>query len=171
MAANVWMGNDRWPSGRNLGEFAQDVFRLENCKTVTPLGGGLQGKFRIRNGLAERKAGKTSVQYARNIMLRVDMHSHHSDASPLLQSLRITAGYQQNMFTQPMLTPGRNRIWLEGRDMGGAKLTAEWNYTLQGCEQAADVSLAEDGKAEKTVALDVERQEDIIMRGVSVRCE
>ena len=32
-ASGVWFGNDNWPTGRSLGEFAKDVFRIENCKT------------------------------------------------------------------------------------------------------------------------------------------
>ncbi len=29
----IWFGNEAWPSGRSAGEFARDVFRLENCRT------------------------------------------------------------------------------------------------------------------------------------------
>lgn len=32
-AKGVWFGNVSWPSGRSAGDFAKDVFRLENCKT------------------------------------------------------------------------------------------------------------------------------------------
>lgn len=32
-AKSVWFGNKAWPSGRSPGEFASDVFRIENCKT------------------------------------------------------------------------------------------------------------------------------------------
>ena len=32
-ATGIWFGNGQWPSGRSCGDFARDVFRLENCRT------------------------------------------------------------------------------------------------------------------------------------------
>lgn len=152
-------------------DYAGLALSADGGKTVTPIGEKLMKSFRIRNGLEERKAGKPSVQYARNLMVRLDMHSHSSDATPLLEALRITAGYQQNMFTQPMLLPGKNTLWLEAKDVENATLTAEWNYTLKGRDDSIELSSAQEGKTEKTVDLDFDRQEDMVMRGVSIRCK
>ncbi len=152
-------------------DYAGLAISADGGKTVTPIGEKLTSKFRIRNGLAERKAGKTSVQYARNIMLRVDMHSHDNDTTPRLQSLRITAGYQQNMFTQPMLLPGKNKLWLQADETNGETLTAEWNFTMKGQEHCLALPLQEDGKAEQTFDIECDRPDDLTMRGVSIRCE
>ncbi|MBL8028575.1 MAG: hypothetical protein JNL74_19275, partial [Fibrobacteres bacterium] len=111
------------------------------------------------------------VQYTKSFLIRLDMHSHSSDKSPLLESLRITVGYQQNMFTQPMILPGKNSLWLEGASLEGDKLTAEWNYTVKGKDGTTALLLSKDGKEEKSIDLGFEEQGDIIMRGVSIRCD
>ncbi|MBL8026188.1 MAG: hypothetical protein JNL74_07245, partial [Fibrobacteres bacterium] len=139
-------------------------------KTVTPISGNITKSFRLRNGMEEKKNGKTSVQYTKSFLIRLDMHSHSSDKSPLLESLRITVGYQQNMFTQPMILPGKNSLWLEGASLEGDKLTAEWNYTVKGKDGTTALLLSKDGKEEKAVDLGFEEQGDIVMRGVSIRC-
>ncbi len=140
-------------------------------KTVTPIAEKVIKGFRIRNGLAERKEGKTSVQYTKGFLLRVDMHSHSSDTTPLLESLRITVGYQQNMFTQPMLLPGKNLLWLEGCEIKKSeKLVAEWCYTIGKVENSVKLELVDGKKTETVVEVNAALQDEIIMRGVSIAC-
>jgi len=140
-------------------------------KTLTPLQENIRGNLRLRNGLTERKAGKASVQFLRSLLLRFDLHSHTSPVSCEIQGLRITAHYQQNMFTQPMLLPGKNRLFLEGKDLGSAKLKATWNFTVKGREESITLENAKDGRVEKEADLSVENVDDIVMRGIAVACE
>jgi hypothetical protein len=140
-------------------------------KTLTTLSANIMKSFRIRNGLEEKKSGKASVQYTKSFLIRIDMHSHSSETTPLLESLRITAGYQQNMFTQPFILPGKNNLWIEGKELDGCKITAEWNYSLKGVDSTTSFVLSKEGKVEQEVDLGFRQPDEIIMRGVAIRCE
>jgi len=138
--------------------------------TVTPLMDKLKGKFRILNGLEERKTGKSSVQFLRDLWIRIDMHSHDSEASPVLEYLKFTFGYQQNMFTQPMLLPGKNRLWLETSENRGCAIRATWRYSMKGAESAASVESRKEGRVEKEVDLTCKNPDEITMRGITISC-
>lgn len=138
-------------------------------RVVTPLWTNLRGGFRHQNGLEERKNNKPSVQYLRDFYLRLDMHGH-SAVLPRLESLRLVVGYQHNMFTQPFLLPGGNKLFIEGADTGADRISARWNYTICGREETQELSLDGGTRVEKTVELKAERPQDITMRGLVVNC-
>lgn len=140
-------------------------------QTITPLQTNIRGGFRFRNGLAERKSGKTSVQFTRQFLLRFDLHSHSSHVTSEIESLRITIGYQQNMFTQPLLLPGKNKLYLEGNELKGSKLKAAWYYTLLGKDGSIEIESKKEGRVEKEVNLGFEKPDDITMRGVVIHCD
>ena len=137
----------------------------DNGKTIAPLKTDIKGNFRFLNGPEDFKARKTSVQYTTHFHVRIDMHGHGA-ILPTLESLRFTVGYQHNMFTQPFLLPGKNRIWLEGAALSDAALSARWNYTCKGDAGCCEVMLAKEGRAEKEIILPIEKQEDLTLRGV-----
>jgi hypothetical protein len=113
-----------------------------------------------------------SIRGSREFWLRLDMSSK-SDASPLrVLSLGITVGYQFNMQILPRLMPGKNTLFLEAAKLDGAKLQAEWVCTdAQGrSQQVETVELAKSGRAQRTVETNAAAPDDLIMRGVSVRC-
>jgi hypothetical protein len=140
-------------------------------KTLAPLQENIRGSFRVRNGMTERKAGKPSVQFTQQLLLRFDLHSHSGQVTSEIEGLRITAAYQHNMFTQPFLLPGKNSLYLEGQALEGSKLKATWYYTLKGNEGSVQLESAKDGRVEKEVNLGFENIEDITMRGIALSCE
>lgn len=140
-------------------------------RTIRPLGERLMGYFRVVNGLEERRTGKPSIQFLRRFHLRLDLHSHHSTTTPAIEGLRITVGYQHNMFTQPFILPGENRLWLEGQVAAGSRLRARWNYTLRGKAGHTELALDRDGRSEQAVDLGFDDPSDLTMRGIVLACE
>jgi len=140
-------------------------------RTLTPLQQNMHGSFRVRNGLEERKAGKTSVQFARKFLLKFDLHSHSSTVTSEIEGLRITVGYQHNMFTQPFILPGKNTLYLEGNEVDGTRLKATWNYSLKGADGKVNVESSRDGRIEKAIDLCFDNVQDITMRGLVISCE
>ncbi|MCZ7646005.1 MAG: transglutaminase-like domain-containing protein [Planctomycetota bacterium] len=115
-------------------------------------------------------ADSPGIKGLREFWLRVDL-STQSAASPLrLRGLQICAGYQQNMHLQPRLLPGANELYLQAERLDGAKLVAEWNYTHPEGERSQSVELAGSGRAEIQFDPRAARPEDLIMRGVTLRC-
>ncbi|MFH0918785.1 MAG: hypothetical protein V1913_00355 [Fibrobacterota bacterium] len=139
--------------------------------TILPLADKLRNNFRLLNGLEERKNNKPSVQFLRDLWVRIELHSHDGEASPVLEYLRFTFGFQHNMFTQPLLLPGKNALWLEGAEMKGCRVNATLRYTLKGAEGLVEMESSRDGRVEKEVTLDCSRPDDITMRGITLACE
>lgn len=102
--------------------------------------------------------------------LRVDM-STQSAASPLrLRGLQICAGYQQNMHLQPRLLPGANDLYLQAEKLDGVKLVAEWNYADPAGEHSETLDLGRGARATKQVQAGGKKPEDLVMRGVTLKC-
>jgi len=103
--------------------------------------------------------------------LRVDM-STQSATSPLcLRGLQITVGYQLNMNILPRLIPGENKLYLQADKLDGVKLSAEWAFTHPEGERVETVTLEKAGRAARTINPIVKKPDELIMRGVTLRCD
>ena len=75
------------------------------------------------------------------------------------------------MHVQPRLVPGRNRLWLEADQLdAGSKLQAEWIYQIEGKQLRSAVTLDRQGRADDTVAAQVDAPEKILMTSVKLNC-
>jgi hypothetical protein len=112
-----------------------------------------------------------SVRGMQEFWIRVDM-STQSAASPLrLRGFQITVGYQLNMHILPRLVPGKNELYLQADRQDNVKLQAEWAYTHPDGERVETLTLAPGEKTTcRSVDPKINRPEDIIMRGVTLRC-
>jgi hypothetical protein len=111
-----------------------------------------------------------SVRGLQEFWVRLDL-STQSPASPLrVRGLQLTVGYQLNMNVLPRILPGDNTLYLQAEKLDGVKLSAEWAYTHPDGEKLDSVSLDAAGRASKKVNPGVNRPEDIVMRGVTLRC-
>ena len=97
------------------------------------------------------------------------MHTHSAQPTLNLRALKITVGYQVNMHLLPRLLPGKNVARIEAAELDGAKLSAEWSCTLPDGDRLDCVALDAAGEARADVELNVERPEDIVMRGVRLQ--
>lgn len=150
-------------------DYAGIGISADKGRTITPLLTGIKGNFRMLNGLEERKKRTTSVQFSRRFHIRFDLHGH-TPVLPVIQGLRITAGYQHNMFVQPLLLPGKNRLWLEAKKVSGEEIRARWNYCLKGKAASTELVLGREGRVEKGVEMKALGQEEIVMHGVVLSC-
>jgi hypothetical protein len=111
-----------------------------------------------------------SVRGMREFWLRLDM-STQSETSPLrVRGLHICVGYQLNMNLLPRLLPGSNPLYLQAEKLDGVKLSAEWAYTHPEGEKLETVSLEKASRAAKSVDPGIKKPDDIVMRGVTLRC-
>jgi hypothetical protein len=111
-----------------------------------------------------------SVRGLREFDLRIDMSSKSSSSPLCIRQLGITVGYHCNMQVLPRLLPGDNPLYLQAGALNGVRLAAEWAYTQAGKETLESVVLDKPGRAARTVRAEVERPQDVIMRGVTLRC-
>ncbi|MBI3830197.1 MAG: hypothetical protein HY291_11810 [Planctomycetes bacterium] len=102
--------------------------------------------------------------------LRCDI-STQSATSPLrIRGLGIHVGYQVNMHILPRLVPGANELYLQAEKLEGVKLTADWAYTHPDGEKVERVELAKSGRSARSVEPGIKKPDDLIMRGVTVKC-
>ncbi len=121
----------------------------------------------ITHGLEEGP----SIRGLQEFWLRVDM-STQSSASPLrLRGLQMTVGYQLNMNILPRLVPGENKLYLQADKVDGVKLSAEWAYTHPDGERLETVTLEKAGRAARSINPIVKKPDELIMRGVTLRCD
>lgn len=111
-----------------------------------------------------------SLQCVRDFWLRLDMSSQSAHSPLRVRGLQINLGYQVNMHVLPRLLPGANELYLQAEKMDGVKLEAEWNYTRGEDELTHALALDRAGRAAQSVDPGIERPEQAVMRGVTVRC-
>ncbi len=111
-----------------------------------------------------------SLRGMREFWLRLDMSTQSSTSPLCIRGLQVTVGYQTNMHLQPRLVPGSNELYVEAGDMKGVKLETEWAYTHPEGEKTAKVELASGKKATQQVDPKLDRPDQAIMRGVTLRC-
>ncbi len=140
----------------------------DNGNTVWPVFWGSPRYDTFNNGKSQYLNGKSTIQGLREFMLRIDMESRNVIT---MNALRIMIGYQHNMNVQPRLLPGKNSLYLDTGDVDdGSSISARWNYTMLGKEMQEELGADSSGKVEKTVTLDCDAPDDIVMRGVTLKC-
>ena len=111
-----------------------------------------------------------SIRGMREFWLRLDI-STQSNASPLrVRGLQVHVGCQVNMNVLPRLVPGKNTLYLQASEMNGVNLRADWAYTHPDGERLETLNLDAHGRAARTVDPGVSRPDELIMRGVTLRC-
>ena len=143
--------------------------------TISPDGGKTLRNIHWGNGvppkmLTVEPRDEGSVNGCQEIWLRVDMSMQSEDSALCLRGLDITVGYQLNMNILPRLVPGDNELYLQADELNGVRLEADWAFTSPDGEVIETVSLNEAGRSSAKVHLDIKRPDDIIMRGVTMRC-
>lgn len=123
------------------------------------------------NGQAEWQARRSNVQGLREFWLRIDMMTHAREPTLAMQALNITVTFQHNMFTQPMLAPGRNPLWLEaGALEDGATLAAEWIFQLRDEERRERLELTRPGRVSREIEIQSSSPAEIRMTGLRLAC-
>jgi hypothetical protein len=112
-----------------------------------------------------------SIRGLREFWLRLDMSTQSNDSPLRMRGLQLTVGCQVNMNVLPRLVPGKNTLFLQADEMDGVKLQAEWAYTHPDGEKTEVVNLDASGRATRNVDPAVKRPDELIMRGVTLRCE
>ena len=87
-----------------------------------------------------------------------------------LRSLQIKVGYQHNMHIQPRLVPGDNELYVQAENLNGVRLQTDWAFTHSDGEQVETVELLSGKRSSKKVNPKISKPEDLIMRGVTLRC-
>jgi hypothetical protein len=116
------------------------------------------------------KAEGPTIRGLREFWLRVDLSSKSASSPLCIRSLGVTVGYQSNMHILPRLLPGQNQLYLQAQENNGVRLSAEWAYSHPGGERVETLTLDARGRSTRTVNAGVEKPEDLIMRGVTLRC-
>jgi len=115
-------------------------------------------------------SNEPGIKGLREFWLRCDI-STQSAGSPLrIRGLNINVGYQVNMHVLPRLMPGENELSLQAEKLDGVKLQGEWNYTNPEGERTETLELSKSGRTAKKVDAGARKPEDVIMRGMTLRC-
>jgi hypothetical protein len=111
-----------------------------------------------------------SIRGLQEFWLRLDM-STQSATSPLrIRGLQINVGYQLNMNILPRLLPGSNELYLQAEAQEGTTLAAEWAFGTPAGDRVETVTLGKSGRASRKVTLKAKGPEEIVMRGVTLKC-
>ena len=113
-----------------------------------------------------------TVQWKTPFLLRVDLLAYDRAEELRVDALRLQVFFHHNMHIQPRLLPGENNLFLEAEEIGeGETLEARWNATAAGEEWADLLTLDKAGNTEKTVSIECEKPEDIVMRGITLEAK
>jgi hypothetical protein len=116
-------------------------------------------------------ADSPSLRGLREFWLRLDL-STQSAGSPLrVRALRFHIGYQLNMNLLPRLVPGENELYVQADEVNDTRLVAEWAYTHPTGERLDAVKLGEKGSQSRVVNPEIERPDELVMRGVTLTCQ
>lgn len=127
------------------------------------------GEMVVGDAAQKEPAAGPSIRGLREFWLRLDVSSK-ATPMPRVLSLDFSVGYQLNMQTLPRLLAGDNTLYLQSGALDGARLEAEWVFTGRKGQQIECLQLQQAGETHRVVNPGVEAHEDLIMRGVSLRC-
>jgi len=111
-----------------------------------------------------------SIRRMQEFWLRLDMSTQSAASNLRIRGLQINVGYQTNMHILPRLTPGENELYLQAEKLDGMRLETVWAYTHTDGERLEKVALDRPGRAARKVDPGVKKPDDLIMRGVTLRC-
>jgi hypothetical protein len=111
-----------------------------------------------------------SIRGMQEFWFRLDMSTQSPASNLRVRSMQINVGYQHNMHIQPRLVPGDNELYVQADSLDGVKLQTDWAYTHPDGERVETVELESGKRSAKTVNPKISKPDDLIMRGVTLRC-
>lgn len=111
-----------------------------------------------------------SIRGMQEFWLRLDLSTQSAASNLRVRGLQINVGYQLNMHILPRLVPGENELYVQAEQVEGVRLVSEWAYTHPDGEQVESVELSKAGRERKAVNPQIRKPDDLIMRGVTLKC-
>ncbi len=114
---------------------------------------------------------EANVHGLREFWLRLDMSTQIPNSPLRVRGFKISLGYQLNMQVLPRLVPGDNHLYLQADELNGVNVSADWAFTHPRGEKLESLKLTKSGRATHRYNPQIENPDDLIMRGVTLRCE